>query len=364
MLDLINTDKSAKELLERRAVQINASGRYENELCCSSGEYVERLRMAGHAVHVVDTPRGLSPVGILRAIFKTFRLLRDRKYEVVHTHGSVVGVIGRVAAWLARTRFVVHQVHGFHHHDVMGRLQQWVFIKVEWALAFISDRLLFQNQADIEECVRCWIAPRRKLVRIGNGVQLDDFAPGDEPANDPPVVLYVARFEPVKNHPLLLEAARLLHERGVRFVLRLVGDGDLRPEYERWVSAHDLAGCVEFLGYRDDVPALTSSAEVCVLISLKEGLPRALIEAAACGRPAVATDVVGNRDTVVDGKTGFLVPLGDAGALADKLEQLLTDEDLRRRIGAEAREHARQNFDERAVTDRIIAVFDEMSDGR
>ena len=107
-------------------------------------------------------------------------------------------------------------------------------------------------------------------------------------------------------------------------------------------------------------PALIAKATVCILVSIMEGLPRALMEAAGGGRPAVATDVVGNRDTLIDEETGFLVPLNDATALASRLEQLLGDGPLRRRLGEQARDHAARHFDEHIVTDRIIRVYDEI----
>src|SRR5204862_7010979 len=107
-------------------------------------------------------------------------------------------------------------------------------------------------------------------------------------------------------------------------------------------------------------PALTARATACVRASLKEGLPRALMEAAAAGRPAVATDVGGNREVIVDGVTGFLVPVGDAEALADRLARLLGDPALCRRLGAAARARAARLYDERAVTERILTVYRDL----
>ncbi len=360
VLDLINTDKSAKELLDARVAQVNATGRYENAILCSRGEYVDVLRERGHTVYVIDTPRGVSPVGLLLSIGKTFALLRRYRFDVIHCHGSVLGVIGRAAALPAGTPIVIHQLHGFHHHEHMGPVGRRLCVLAERVMALVTDRLLFQNHRDVEECVRRRIAPSRKLALIGNGIQLDAFTPGNPPRNNPPVILCAARFEPVKNHSMLLEAASILRDRGIAFTLRLAGDGELMSACQAWVQDHGLDGHVEFLGYCDDVPALTAGAEVCTLASVKEGLPRAILEAGACGRPIVATDVVGNRDAIVDGVTGYLVPLGATDALADRWQALLRDAELRRRIGRQALAHAREHFDERGVTDRIIAVYDEM----
>ncbi|RME40031.1 MAG: glycosyltransferase family 1 protein [Planctomycetota bacterium] len=288
------------------------------------------------------------------------RLLRRERFDLLHTHGSVIGVIGRTAALLARTPVVIHQVHGFHHHEHMAAWKRRLFILVERMMAQCTDRLLFQTEADLLECRRRRIAPARKCVWIGNGIDLSRFRPAKRAPNDPPVVLCVARFEPVKNHEMLFEAVRILYERGMRFRLLLAGEGVEQTRWERWVRDRGFADRVRFLGYRDDVPALTAAADVCVLSSIKEGIPRAVMEAAACGRPMVATDVAGNRDALLDGKTGYLVPLGDAAAMAERIERLLRDEPLRRRMGEAGRRHAEQHFDENKVTERILAVYDEM----
>lgn len=359
---MINTDKSAKELLDRRVAQVNSTGCYENAIYCGYGEYADVLRRRGHVIHRVDTPRGLSPLSLLVSTWKTFRLLRKHRYDIIHTHGSVIWFVGAMAALLARVPCVVHQVHGFHHHANMNSVRRWLYILWQRGLSLLVKKLLFQNKADVDECLRSRIAPARKLVLVGNGIQLDESNAQPQPCNDPPVILCVSRFEPVKNHGMVLDAARLLRDRGECFVLNLAGDGELIPECEAWVREHALTEKVRFLGYRDDVPSLTLEADVCVLVSIKEGLPRAIIEAAACGRPMVATDVVGNRNAIVDGVTGFLVPLNDAKALADQLQTLLHNPGLRKDVGERARAYARTHFDERKVTERIMEVYDQLAE--
>ncbi len=358
VLDLINTHECAKELLDHRVAQVNASGRFQNDIYCSSGPYVEYLRRRGHTVHVVDTPRNLNPLGMAGAIWHTYRLLRRQRYDLVHTHTSTVGFIGRAAAVLARVPVIIHQVHGFHHTGQMSEWKRKIFVAAERFLGRFTHELLFQAREELNDCVQRRIAPAEKLLAIGNGVQLDTFDPQAEPQSDPPLVVCVGRFEAVKNHHMLLEVARILKDRGVAFRVQLVGDGDLRQEYENWVLESDLTDRVEFLGYRDDVPALIGNASLCVLVSIKEGVPRALIEAAAGGRPAVATNVPSSYEAIVDGETGFLVPLNDTAAFADRMETLLTDQQLRQRMGQRALQQAREQFDERVITDRIMAVYD------
>lgn len=360
VLDFINTDLAARELLDERVAQINRDPNFTNAICCGSGEHVEWLRTRGHTVHVLDIPRGLSPVPVVSCIVQAARLFRREKYDVVHLHGCLVGVIGRIAGVLARTPHLVYQAHGYHHHDHMAPLKRWFFITVERVLSPLAEKHLFQSASDVDETLRQHIAPAEKLVLVGNGIQLDRFETDRAPDTDPPVVLYVARMEAVKNHPMLLKAALLLRDRGLAFKIRLAGGGELKEEYERFVAANGLGDHVEFLGYRTDVPDLIARASVCVLTSWLEGVPRAIIEAGAAGRPVVATDVVGTRSVLKDGETGYLVPYDDENALADRLFRLLTDEPLRLRMGERARGLALERFDERRVVDRIKSVYSQL----
>ena len=359
VVDVINTDWSARELLDHRVRQVNDSGRFTNEILCAGGEHLAELRASGHTVHDVAVPRGASPLGLLRAIGATRRVFRGRGVDLVHLHGTTAWVVGAIAARLEGVPVVVAQVHGFHHHDNMSPIVRRAVLLCERLLCALTDRLLYQNEADIETCVRHRLAPNHKNRLIGNGVQLESFPVIEPPDGERAVVLCVSRLEPVKNLPLLIRAAGVLHKRGHRFLVRLVGDGPLKAELEALIAREGLTEVVELLGYRTDVPALTAAADICVLVSLKEGLPRAIIEAGASARPVVATDVVGNRDVVVDGETGFLVPLEDAEALADRLAQLIEDRELRRRMGRAARAYAEAHFDEQRITEHILEIYDD-----
>ncbi|MCC6765163.1 MAG: glycosyltransferase [Deltaproteobacteria bacterium] len=201
------------------------------------------------------------------------------------------------------------------------------------------------------------LRPRHGIHYVGNGINLERFAQRSAPPTNPRLVLLcVGRIEPVKNHPMLFRALATLR-RTHDVVLRLVGDGPLEGQYREDLARAGLADAVEFLGYRYDVPALTAAADVVVLTSVKEGIPRALMQAAAVGVPAVATDVKGSREVVVDGVTGYLVPLGDAERLTDRLDALLAAPALRAQMGLRAAAHAREHFDERRVAQRLVQTY-------
>src|SRR5207249_3179177 len=312
----------------------------------STGAGARRATTATTRVPRLDIPRDVSPAGLAGLLGRLVSLMRAERYTIVHTHNSITGAVGRLAARLARVPLVIHTTHGFHFHENMSALRRLPWVVAERWLSRFCDLLLCQNRQEVEEIRRLGIRPRQGVCHVGNGIDLGQFRPRARmPENPRPVLLCVARLEAVKNHTMLFRAFDILRRRHDA-ILKLVGEGPSREGYERELASAGLADAVEFLGYRYDVPELTAAADVAVLTSVKEGIPRALMQAAAVGVPVVATDVKGTREVVVNAQTGFLVPLGDAEALADRLGRLLDDAELRRQMGARAVQYAREHFDE------------------
>ncbi len=357
ILDIVNTDHAALNFLVDRVGWINRHTEFRNDVICSVGPHLERLEFPDAEVTAMPIPRGMDPVGIGVLFARVLRHLRARRYTIVHTHNSITGAIGRLAARVARVPVVIHTTHGFHFHEKMSAVHRAPFVAAERWLARQCDWLLSQSEEELAEARRIGLAPRRGIAHVGNGINLTRFAARTAPPENPrPVLLCVGRIETVKNHPMLFRALGMLRPQ-YDPVLRLVGDGPLEAGYRADLARDGLLESVEFLGYRYDVPELTAAADVVVLTSLKEGIPRALMQAAAVGVPAVATDVKGSREVIVDGETGYLVPLGDAERLADRLRTLLDSAPLRRRMGLRAAAHAREHFDEQHVTERLVEIY-------
>jgi glycosyltransferase involved in cell wall biosynthesis len=358
VLDVVNTDHAALNFLAYRVGWINRHTEFRNDIVCSPGPHLERVHAEGAAVTALPIPRNLAPLPLARLLARLVRLMRTRRYTIVHTHNSVTGAVGRLAARMARVPLVIHTSHGFHFHEHMPPARRAAFVGAERWLARRCDLLLCQNREELAEARALGLAPRHGIDHVGNGIDLRRFvARRAAPANPRPVLLCSARLEPVKNHRMLFDALGLLARRGTNLVLRLVGEGPLRARYERLVAEEGLADRVEFLGYRYDMPQLLADADVAVLTSVKEGIPRALMEAMAVGVPVVATDVKGTREIVASGRNGFLVPLGDTAALAARLEQLLLSPALRRELGARAIGFARQHCDEARVAARLASTY-------
>jgi len=355
VVDIINLSSSADTLLRQRILATRARG-IDNRILCMDGPYVPKLRELGIPVETVDLPRGMDPVRILKSLFQIASYLRREHVDVVHTHCSVPGAIGRLAAWFAGVPVIVHTVHGFHFREDQPWHVRVPSLLVEQALGRITDTLLTQSHGDLELAEQYGIGRAGHRGRIGNGIDLERFKPVKARHDGPPVLVCTARFEPVKNHALLFDATERLHARGRGFVLRLVGTGPLEREL-RARAAKGYAGRVEFLGYRDDMPDVLAGADIAVLTSFKEGMPRAILEAMAMGLPVVGTRVSGTKEAIRDGENGFLVQSGDADALANALETLIDDPLLRATMGASGRAIALNEFDEAPIAEALAKVY-------
>jgi len=357
-VDIINLSSSADTLLKNRVWLLRQSG-VDNRVICIDGPYVRRLREVGIPVYTVPLPRGYNPIKLLLSLFRIASYLSRERIDLVHTHCSIPGFVGRVAAWLAGVPVIIHTVHGFHFHDRSPRWKRIFYVGIERFTGLVTHALLSQNQHDLEQAARYKIVPRDRLRYIGNGIKLDRF-PGARPASSargPLTITCVARFEPVKNHRMLFESARRLKERGHDFRIWLVGGGDLRSDYEGLCAKLGIGDRVQFLGYREDIPELLAQTDISVLTSVKEGIPRAILESMAMGIPVVATRVNGSREVVREGETGFMVELNDSVALSDVLERLITDPDLRTEIGQRAREVAHREYDETSIVESLKNIY-------
>ncbi len=357
ILDVVNTDHAALNFLANRVGWINANSEFRNDVVCSTGPHLGKFDIPGARVIPFDIPRTLSPVGIARLFTKLVGHLRSTRYTIVHTHNSITGAVGRLAARATRVPLVIHTTHGFHFHEAMPARQRLPYVAAERWLARCCDLLLCQNREEIADIRRFGLRPRQGVCHVGNGIDLRQFAPRAAlPENRRPTLLCVGRLEAVKNHAMLFQALEKIRSRH-DVLLQLVGDGPDRDQLAAALAARGLTDAVEFLGYRYDIPELTAAADVVVLTSVKEGIPRALMQAAAVGVPVVATDVKGTREVVVNGRTGFLVPLGDADGFAERTIRLLDSADLRRDFGKNAVAHARREFDEVQVVQRLVRVY-------
>jgi glycosyltransferase involved in cell wall biosynthesis len=343
----------------------------------SAGPYVGALEAAGIPHIAIDVNRKpFDPAGDLKSLWQLYRVYRRERFSLVHTHTPKAGILGRLAARLARVPVVLHTVHGFYFDERAPGMRRHLYTTLEKVAARCSDLVLSQNREDIERTVRLGICPRAKIEYLGNGIDLGCFSRNRlTPAEiqqkraelgltaDDRVVGFVGRLAAQRKGFLsFLAAAREVVRQapGTRFLI--VGDTDYgRPDAVDPSVARDygIAKHCLFLGWRpnSELPLLYAQMDALVLPSLWEGVPRAVMEASAMEVPTVVTDVPGNREAVAHGRNGLLVPVGDVDALASAVVTILRDRPAAERMAAEGRRIAEAHFDEQQVFARVHATY-------
>jgi sugar transferase (PEP-CTERM/EpsH1 system associated) len=336
-------EKVVLDLVRRRTQNVFGM----HVICLDSSGVLERaFADVGVAVDTIGTS-GSVPARILRLALR----LRQLKPHVLHTHNPQAHLHGSLAGGLAKVPFVVHTKHGREYADrhliaAMSRLGS------RWTSAFVA---VSEDAAAVARTLDG--VPARKLRVIHNGIDVDRFAlRGSRPAGAAVRAVTVGRLDPVKDQLTMLRAVRAVVDTNPAFRLAIVGDGPSRPELEAERLALGLADHVRFLGYRDCVGPFLAAADFFVLSSVSEGVSLALLEAMACGLPAVATDVGGNREVVVPGETGYLVPAGSPAALADAMHALHADAAALDRMGRAARRRVEGAFN----LNRVVAQYEGM----
>jgi glycosyltransferase involved in cell wall biosynthesis len=337
------------------------------------GPWVEQLTALGISHQPLrHATRAVAPGQDVMALGELVRLFRRLRPDIVHTHNPKPGLYGRLAAAAGRVPVVVNTVHGLYATEDDGYLRRAVVYGLERMASAFSQAELVQNEEDVAVLRRLGV-PDRKLVVLGNGVDLVRFAPpadaeaaaarrllGFDPSHV--VVGFVGRLVWQKGLRELFAAAALL--RGRRPEVRIVVVGPLDEDKADTLGPADLDEArgvgVEFLGRRDDVEVLYRGFDLFVLPSYREGFPRAAMEAAASAVPVIASDIRGGRQVVEDEVTGLLVPVGDAAALAGAIEELAVDPARRRLLGEAARRKAEADFDDRRVVERTLAVYERL----
>ena len=293
-----------------------------------------------------------------------YRIFRQFRPDVVHTHSWGTLIEGMLAARFAGVPRLVHGEHG----TLQTRpYQRWIQ-RFAWGRA---DRLLSVSTRLAERLARDVGFPRSRMLTIRNGVDLDRFATSDRAAarqalevgRDVIAVGTVGRLVPVKDHPTLLAAFALTLTREPRAMLYLAGDGPLRASLVAQAAALGIGERVVFLGHRPDVERVLAALDIFVLSSVSEGMSNTILEAMASGLPVVATAVGGADELVVSGRTGLLVPPADAARFADALTSLAVDSARRAEMGAAARQRAVAEFSLQQMIANYERLYTALRDG-
>jgi glycosyltransferase involved in cell wall biosynthesis len=318
----------------------------------------------------------IRPLADVRALFTLVRMIRRFRPDLVETHTAKAGMLGRLGAIIAaRPRpAIVHTYHGHVLEGYFGPIRNALYRTLERALARVSDCLIGVSQTTVDDLVRLRIAPRERFRVVPLGLELDRFAnlraeQGSEfrarmgAGPDDVLLTYVGRLVPIKRVDVIIRALGEASRAGVPVRLAVVGDGESRVELEALAVRWGVADRIGFVGYMLDITPAFAACDIAVLSSDNEGTPVSLIEAAAAGRPSVATAVGGVPEVVTSG-AGILVPPGDHRAFAAAVAQLAGDAELRAGYGARARKHVLERFSTARLIADLEALYEELLDGR
>ncbi|WP_085675601.1 MULTISPECIES: glycosyltransferase family 4 protein [unclassified Pseudomonas] len=339
---------------------------YQVHVATRNGAAVEEITRCGFKHHELSLTRsGKNPFSELKALFSLWLLCWRLRPDVLHIVTIKPVLYGGIVARLSPVKGVLAAISGLGFvFMARGRkaaiLRNIITLLYRVALGKRNLRAVFQNPDDQQALAAIGAITDDKSVLIrGSGVDLQQYLPYPE-APGTPVVTLVARLLRDKGVSEFVEAARILDGRGVRATFQLVGDPDPgnptsidADDLERWAAE----GIVDCVGYRADVAEVLRQSHIVTLPSYREGLPKVLVEAAACGRAVVTTDVPGCRDAIEADVTGLLVPVRDAYALADAIQRLLEDEGLRQRMGRAGRALAERAFAIESIVAQHMAVY-------
>lgn len=317
----------------------------------------------GLPVHAIRLPRGMrAPWRQFTAVGELASLYRRLRPDVVHHLSVQAIVLGGLASRVARPPCVIHGFTGLgalatHSQTTPRNRLTWSLLRLAHGCRHFS---VFQNPDDLADCVRRRVVPleRTALIR-SSGVDVRRFTP--EPPSPEPIVLLAGRLIWPKGMAQFVEASRLLRRRcpEARFVV--VGEPDPLSSQScsvEWLQQQVRSGLIEWWGRRDDMCDVYGRASIVVAPTwYGEGVPKVLLEAAACGRPLVATRVRGCREIVVPGRTGFLVAPQRVEQLADAIERLLRNDELREQMGRRARALAVSRFDDRRIARQTVDLY-------
>jgi len=344
------------ERLDRRKYDINI-------LCNAQGDLTEvAAKLNINFIILPELRREINPFFDIITFIKLFRLIKVNHFVLVHTHSSKSGFVGRLAARAAGVKCIVHTVQGFAFHEYSSKLVIFIIGLMEKIAGIITDRIIFVNHHDRVVAAQMNLAPTHKMVTIPNGIDLSVFNHQKKMIDSKKLI----GFE--KNGSVVGMVARLWEQKFPQDFIRaipaivqerpdtkflVIGDGHLKNEMKQLSHELKISNNVLFLGWRKDVQDLLKILDVFVLTSLWEGLSVSILEAMASGKPVVTTNIKGNKELVIDGETGFLVPPKKPEQISEKVLTLLRNRTLAQKMGLKGYQRVKKYFNIQDTVDKI-----------
>ncbi len=326
----------------------------------AEGILAEQLRSAGVPFFSLrHLKRSITPLGDIRAVLELRRKLSEYRPDLISTHCSKAGLLGRLAGrWLGVP--TLFTAHGWRFPLYSGSVRRWITRAAERTIGPLSTGIVTVCESDRDLAIRERIAPADVITTIHNAMPDIGEDLRADPGRNPESVrlVMVARFVPQKDHLSLVRALANVTDLG--WQLDLIGSGQLETRVRQEAERMGLGQRIAFLGFQRDVPRLLARSNVFVLSSRWEGLPRSILEAMRAGLPVIASDVGGVREAVVEGETGFLIPRGDAATLQERLRDLVSSPRLRDEMGKAGRRLYEERFAFPVLLESTLALYEKI----
>lgn len=314
--------------------------------------------------------REINPVLDIVTLIKLRNILKKENIQIVHTHSSKAGIIGRTAGFFAKVPIIIHTIHGFSFNDHQNYFIRNLYILLERICASFTDMLITVSSSDIKKGLKAGIGNLSKYILIRSGINIDksisthvNIEEKKKELNLPinkPIVTMIACFKPQKAPLDFIKTASDIAFKLPDTQFLLVGDGELRKDIEKLIISLNLSSNIKLLGWRKDITEILEITDVFVLTSLWEGLPRTILEAMASAKPVVATNVDGSKEVIIDGKTGYLTNPHDIKMIAEKVIFLLQNQDIAEQMGKNGRNSLNDSFKISKMVGHIEKLYETL----
>ncbi len=323
------------------------------------GFFANKLVKEGIDVKILHISTSRNPL----SIYKLYKLLKSHKFDIIHTHAYSAGTIGRISAFLAGIPVIIS-----HNHSVYDYYNKYYHF-VEWLLSHITDKIICISDVVNRFANKTQRINAKKLITIHNGID-SEYAVSEKRTSglrkelgipvDHSVICTIAHMEEHKGIKYLIESASLLLQSRNDVSFLLVGEGALKEELKILCADLKIEKNVIFAGERSDIPEILSLTDIFVLPSLREGLGLAILEAMACGKPVIATNVGGIPEIVKDGVSGILVSPKDPEVLHSAMNELLGNREKLRKMGYNGKRVCNESFDSKTMIGKIEDLYDSL----
>jgi len=322
-------------------------------------------------VKINSLRRNIHPIDEFKALFQLYKLIKKRKYCLVHTHLAKAGMLGRFASKLAGVPVIVHTLHGSLFHDSLNPIVKFVYKNLERFSALYTTWLISVGEDLKSRYLKAGVGKLEKYSVIRSGMDLEKFHKASKFSeeeikeirkslnfsSDDIVIGMVASLEPRKGHKYAIEVAEEIIKRHPRVKFLFVGEGYLHSILEEIVRKKNLQNSIFFAGLRRDVEKVMAVFDILILTSLWEGLPQVLVQGAVLGKPMVSFDVEGSNELIKEGKNGFIVPLKNTSEMIRKLDYLISSQKMAKMMGENGKEIVGQEWDIGSMTKKTSELY-------